>query len=888
MAILPRRLWTRSPNGAAGIRVSPLVVQTSQLMAAAALDKLQSTSTGLTQEQVEQRLEQYGPNVVAKEKRHSWLVLLARAMVNPLVILLLALATLSYLTGDLRAAIVMLAMVVLGVVLRFVQESRADAAAARLKAMISVTATVVRDGAAREVPLAELVPGDIVKLSAGDMVPADVRILISKDLFVTQASMTGESMPVEKSHWPAPHVEGRSPLELANVCFLGTSVESGAATGLVVTTGLNTYLGTMSKAMVGQQIQTSFDKGISKFTWLMIRFMLVMVPLVFLINALTKHTPDGGHDWKESFFFALAVAVGLTPEMLPMIVTVCLSKGAIAMSRKKVIVKRLHSIQNFGAMDVLCTDKTGTLTLDKVIIERHCNVVRQEDDEVLALAYLNSYFQTGLKNVLDRAVLEHREVHGEINMPEWTKVDEIPFDFSRRLMSVVVETPQDTHRIITKGAPEEVFKRCTKFELHGKLYDMEQIFLDDLRLEHEALSEDGFRVLAIATKDVQRQPAYTKADEADMVLRGYIAFLDPPKETAGPALEALRQHGVAAKVLTGDNELVSKKICHEVGLPTEHILLGAQVEAMSDAQLADEAERVTLFARLSPAHKQRIIKALQSKGHAVGFLGDGINDSPALRAADVGISVDSAVDIAKESADVILLQKSLLILEEGVLEGRKVFANILKYVRMGASSNFGNMFSVLGASAFLPFLPMAPLQILTNNLLYDFSQVPIPTDDVDYEQIARPRPWSMKEITRFILFIGPCSSIFDYTTYFLMLFAFGCWGGWWNGDVADKIKFEDLFQTGWFVESLLTQTIIIHIIRTNRVPLFQSRASWPLIITTALVIMAGIWLPYSPIGAALGFVPLPGLYWPLILLTLVCYVLLTQMVKSWLLRRKWI
>jgi Mg2+-importing ATPase len=701
------------------------------------------------------------------------------------------------------------------------------------------------------------------------MIPADVRLITAKDLFLIQSALTGESLPVEK--FVEPDVQPpRSPLELRNICYLGTSIESGSATAVVVCTGVQTYLGSMAGVIAGPAMQTSFDKGISRFTWLMIRFMLVMVPLVFVINGITKG------NWVEAFFFAVAVAVGLTPEMLPMIVTVCLSKGAVAMSRKKVIVKRLHSIQNFGAMDVLCTDKTGTLTLDRIIIEKHCNVVRQEDDEVLALAYLNSHFQTGLKNVLDRAILDHREVHAEINVPEWEKVDEIPFDFSRRLMSVVVETPEDTHRVITKGAPEEVFKRCLRFELNGNLYSMEQIFIDDLRLEYEALSEDGFRVLAIAYKDVPRKTAYSKADESDMVLRGYLAFLDPPKETSGPALEALRQHGVTAKILTGDNELVSRKICHEVGLPTEHILLGSQVEAMSDAQLAEEAEKVTLFARLSPSHKQRIIKALQGKGHVVGFLGDGINDAPALRAADVGISVDSAVDIAKESADVILLRKSLLVLEEGVLEGRKVFTNILKYIRMGASSNFGNMFSVLGASVFLPFLPMAPLQILTNNLLYDFSQVPIPTDEVDHEQIARPRPWSMKEITRFILFIGPCSSIFDYTTYFMMLYIFGAWDN------------PALFRTGWFVESLLTQTLIIHIIRTNRIPFLQSRASWPLIFTTAAVMMVGMWLPFSLIGTALGFKPLPQLYWPMILLTLVCYTFLTQAVKVWLLHRKWI
>lgn len=859
----------RAVNDVSAIRVSPLLIEAAHLPVQNALEKLQSGRQGLSQEQVEQRLELHGPNVVAQEKHHSRLGLLGRAMLNPLVVLLLVLATLSLLTGDLTAAIIMAAMVVLGVALRFIQESKADAAAARLKAMISVTATVIRDGKPREVPLAELVPGDVVKLSAGDMIPADVRILSCKDLFVIQSSLTGESLPIEKTEAPS-NGNTRSPLEFTNLAFLGTSVESGTATALVVATGLTTYLGTMSKSIVGQQVQTSFDKGISKFTWLMIRFMAIMVPLVFVINGLSKG------NWREAFFFAVAVAVGMTPEMLPMIVTVCLSKGAMAMSRKKVIVKRLNSIQNFGAMDVLCTDKTGTLTLDRVIIEKHCDVVRKEDDDVLALAYLNSHFQTGLKNVLDRAVLAHREIHSEINIPEWEKVDEIPFDFSRRLMSVVVETPEDTHRIITKGAPEEVFKRCNRFELNGEIAALESIFIEDLKEEHEALSEDGFRVLAIAYKDVPRKAAYSKADESDMVLRGYLAFLDPPKETAGPALEALRQHGVSAKVLTGDSELVSKKICHEVGLPIEHVLLGSQVEAMSDAQLAEEAEQVALFARLSPAHKVRIIKALQSKGHAVGFLGDGINDAPALRAADVGISVESAVDIAKESADVILLEKSLMVLEEGVLEGRKVFANILKYVRMGASSNFGNMFSVLGASVFLPFLPMAPLQILTNNLLYDFSQVPIPTDEVDPEQIARPRPWSMKEITRFILFIGPCSSIFDYTTYFMMLYVFGAWDN------------PALFQTGWFVESLLTQTLIIHIIRTNRIPFLQSRASWPLIVTTVVVMMVGMWLPFSPVGPALGFKPLPQLYWPLILLTLLCYTFLTQSVKVWLLRRRWI
>jgi Mg2+-importing ATPase len=831
----------------------------------------QTSASGLSQEEAEARLEKYGQNAIAQEEGHSWRDLLFMAILNPLVILLSLLAILSAATGDLRAAIVMLLMVVLGVALRFVQEARADTAAAKLKAMIRVTATAIRDGSPREIPLAELVVGDVVKLAAGDMIPADVRLLSCKDLFVIQASLTGESMPVEKFDARDATASG-SPLELKNICFLGTSVESGTATAVVVGTGATTYLGSIAKSIVGQQVRTSFDKGVSRFTWLMIRFMIVMVPLVFFINGFSRH------NWNEAFFFALAVAVGMTPEMLPMIVTVCLSKGAIAMSKKKVIVKRLNSIQNIGAMDVLCTDKTGTLTMDRVVLEKHCDVQLDEDDEVLMLAYLNSHFQTGLKNILDRAVLAHKEeIHDQFRVPEYLKLDEIPFDFARRLMSVVVETPSKTARLICKGAPEEIFKRSSHFEYDGEVMPMETVLIEDLREEYRRLSADGFRVLAIAYRDVERKAAYAKSDECDLVLRGYIAFFDPPKETTAPAIAALRERGVTVKVLTGDNELVSKKICHEVGIPTDHMLLGAQIEGMSDADLAAVVEQTTLFARLAPAHKHRIILALQSKGHVVGFLGDGINDAPGLRAADVGISVDSAVDIAKESADLVLLEKSLLVLVDGVLEGRKVFTNILKYIRMGASSSFGNMLSVVGASAFLPFVPMIPIQILTNNLLYDFSQVPIPADNVDPEQTTRPRPWSMNEITKFILLIGPCSSVFDYTTYFLMYYVFG----------ANNPAHASLFQTGWFVESLITQTLIIHVIRTNKLPLLQSRASWPMSVTTLLVMAAGLYLPFSPVAGALGFTPLPALYWPFLLVTVVCYVALTQAVKSWFLKKAW-
>jgi Mg2+-importing ATPase len=870
-AVLPKNVLTTLRRSTNHIGISQALLDAVAADPANVIERLGTSASGLSEDEASRRLEAHGPNVVTEEARHTKLKLFGRACLNPLVILLLALATVSFLTGDVRAGVVMLIMVVLGVVLRFVQEARADDAAAKLKAMITVTATVVREGRPRELPLAELVPGDVVKLSAGDMIPADLRILSCKDLFVIQSSLTGESLPVEKFDGREEN-GSKSIAELKNVCFLGTSVESGSATGVVVETGFKTYLGKMAKSIVAQSVQTSFERGVTRFTWLMIRFITVMVPVVFLINGLTKH------DWTEAFFFALAVAVGMTPEMLPMIVTVCLSRGAIGMSRKKVIVKRLNSIQNLGAMDVLCADKTGTLTLDRVLLERHCDVVQQDDEEVLLFAYLNSHFQTGLKNVLDRAILQHREIHETFAVPEYQKADEIPFDFSRRVMSVVVRTPHGGHRLICKGAPEAIFDRCNRFELEGTVHPMDPLLIQDLKEEYNSLSKDGFRVLAIAYADFEPRPTYSRNDERDLILKGYVAFLDPPKETAAPAIAALKQHGVSVKILTGDNELVSRKICAEVGLPTESVLLGSHVAAMSDAELAEAADHTTLFARLSPADKERIIRAIQSKGHVVGFMGDGINDSPALRAADVGISVDSAVDIAKEAADVILLEKSLLVLEEGVLEGRKVFANILKYIRMGASSNFGNMFSVLGASAFVPYLPMAPIQILTNNLLYDFSQVPIPADNVDPEQIAKPRPWDMGEITRFILFIGPCSSIFDYTTYLMMLYIFDGW------NPAN----ESLFQTGWFVESLLTQTLIIHIIRTNRIPFFQSWASWPMIVTTALIMMVGMWLPFSPLGPWLSFTPLPGLYWPLLALTLFCYVLLTQGVKLWLIRKAWV
>jgi Mg2+-importing ATPase len=862
---LPKKAKSKS------IQVSPAVLDAARKGGEALLLQLRTSANGLTQSEADLRARSTGPNEVAQEKPQGWPVRLLKIILNPLVILLTVLSGVSFATGDARAGTVMAMMVVLSVGLRFWQEARASSAAAKLKAMIHVTATVVRDGKAREMPLRDLVPGDIIQLAAGDMIPGDVRLLSCKDLFVSQGSLTGESLPIEKFHDPD-STTASSPTELKNICFMGTSVESGTATAAVVTTGIQTYFGSMASSITGERAQTSFDQGLNRFTWLMIRLMAVMVPLVFLLNGFTKH------DWKSAFFFAMAVAVGLTPEMLPMVVSVCLAKGALAMSRRKVIVKRLNSIQNFGGMDILCTDKTGTLTEDRVVLMRHCNVAGRETEDVLLFGYLISNFQTGLKNLLDRAILESADFHGKALVEKYKKLDEIPFDFTRRMMSVLVQDPEGKAILFTKGAPEEVFQRCSHFELDGKLSPMDPTLMVGLKQEYDSLSNDGFRVLAVATKDLPGKQACSLDDERDLVLRGYVAFLDPPKKTAGPALEALHQHGVAVKILTGDNQLISRKVCKDVGLVPDPMLLGSDVEKMSDPELAEAAVKTTLFARLSPAHKERVIRALRGKGHVVGFIGDGINDAPALRASDVGISVDTATDIAKESADLILLETDLMVLEGGVTEGRKVFANILKYIRMGASSNFGNMFSVVGASAFLPFLPMAPIQVLTNNLLYDFSQVPIPTDAVDEEQVSRPRPWDIGEIKRFIFFIGPISSIFDYTTFFVMLWVFKCW---------DPSR-APVFQTAWFVESLMTQTLIIHVIRTNKIPFLQSRASLPLTITTLSIMILGAWLPYSPLASSLGLAHLPGLYWPILMVTLICYVGLTQLTKVWLLRKKWI
>ncbi len=842
----------------------------------AAHAKLATTDKGLDSSQVEERRLKYGPNEVARRKRLGFIREILLRFKNPLVIQLLVIGGVSYAMGDLRAAAVVGFMVLLSVFLGYFQETRSSNAVEKLQAMVQTTCTVLRGGKETEVPMSELVPGDIVILTAGSLIPADLRLVSAKDFFVSQSALTGESLPIEKAS-VITGTSGKTNLDLANACFQGSNVLSGSARGLVVNTGSRTYFGSISQKLARQRVLTSFDKGMNAFTWLMIRFMIVMVGITFIIIGLTKH------NWTEALLFGLAIAVGLTPEMLPMIVTVNLSKGALAMSRKKVIVKRLNSIQNFGAMDILCTDKTGTLTQDHIVLERYVDVTNRQSEDVLRYAYMNSHYQTGLRNLLDNAILSHTDLDVERTC---RKVDEIPFDFSRRRMSVIIDYEGD-HVLICKGAVEEIFSVCSRYQVDEEIHPLIDMLKDDLMEEYEALSAEGYRVLAVAYREYpQTKEVFAATDETEMVLLGYIAFFDPPKESAATALQVLRKSGVTPKILTGDNALVSRKVCRDVGLQMDGLITGDKLLNLSESELAEVAEKNTVFARLSPSQKEQIIRALQRNGHVVGFLGDGINDAPAMKTADVGISVDTAVDVAKESADIILLEKNLLVLEDGIIEGRKVFGNIIKYIKMGASSNFGNMFSLVGGALFLPFLPMAPIQVLVNNLLYDFSQVGIPTDVVDEEYLEKPRRWNIDSIKKFMIFIGPTSSLFDYSTFFLMLYVFGCWKFKLPATpAAMKVYYESLFHTGWFVESLLTQTLIVHIIRTNRIPFIQSRASVALTMTTLTVMAIAIALPYSPLAASLSLVPLPRIYFLWITATLVAYTILTHAVKTWFIKR---
>jgi len=823
-------------------------------------EKLKTSEKGLTDQEAKNRLLEYGLNEPAKKKKRTILRGILSKFLNPLVIVLLIIGAFSLFFGEKISAIIVSFMAVMSVALAFLQEHRASKAAEKLSEMVRTTATVLRNARSKEISIREIVPGDIIDLFAGDMIPADLRITSCKDLFINQASLTGESFPAEKIATPV-NPKNNSISELTNIAFMGSSVVSGTALGVVIKTGVTTQFGELSRKLATMRIETSFDKGVNKFTMLMVKSMICMVMVIFAIIAF-RHG-----NFIEALLFSLGVAVGLAPEMLPMIVTLNLSKGAISMSKKEVIVKRLNSIQNFGAMDVLCTDKTGTLTMDKIVLEKHCDVIRKEDDDVLRYAYINSFYQTGLKNILDRAILKYQK----LVVKEYRKIDEIPFDFSRKIMSVVVDL-EDKHQIISKGAPEEIFKRCVQYELDGEISDIDPLIISDLKEEFDTLSADGFRVLAIAYKNIDsKKIAYSKDDEKELILKGYVAFLDPPKPSTKRAIQALQKLGIDFKVLTGDNELVTRKICSEVGLNVQGLVTGDRVEKANDSQLSELVKTTNIFARLSPLQKERVIRALHNNGHIVGYLGDGINDAPALKTSDVGISVNNAVDIAKESADIILLKKNLMVLEDGVIEGRKTFGNIVKYIKMGSSSNFGNMFSMTGGSLFLPFLPMLPIQILLNNFLYDVSQIAIPTDKVDQEYVLKPRPWNVKYIRNFMVIIGPISSIYDFLTFGVMLFIFHA--------------SPELFHTGWFIESLCTQTLVIHIIRTGKIPFIESRPSKFLILMSVIIVSLGIAIPFTPLAKPFGFVKPPPMYFVVLLIMVVTYLFLVQIVKKWFIKK---
>lgn len=869
--------------------LSKLLLEAAQREASYALEFMESSISGLTDEEAKNRLEKYGYNEIAQNKPPVWWMQLFSTFKNPFIVVLMVLDLVSYLTRDVISASIVSVMIAISVLLRFGQEFRSQKAVEKLKAMVSTSTTVSRAGHAalthplsfdssqngvalrRKLAVQELVPGDIIHLSAGDLIPADVRLIASKDLLVSQSALTGESMMSEKSADSLVPPEGVNPLEMETICFMGTNVISGSATALVVNTGSRTVFGTLAHSVLKHQPKTSFDIGVNSVSMLLVRFMFVMAPIVFLINGLVKK------DWTESFFFALAIAVGLTPEMLPLIVTTNLAKGAMAMSKKKVIVKHLSSIQNFGAMDILCTDKTGTLTEDQVALVEHLNIHGEESEHILSLAFLNSYHQTGLNNLIDKAVVTHMlEYHAPEEEMLWQKMDELPFDFTRRRMSVIVSHDDRSDRLICKGAVEEIIRCCTYAEVYGQAVTITPDITHQFTRLSRSLHEEGMRVIAVAYRDFPHSDApYSVDDESDLILTGFIGFLDPPKPSSAKAIQALHDKGVQIKILTGDNERITQKIGREIGFPVDRLLLGHELDAMSDEELSEKAEEIHLFAKMNPLQKARVIHLLRKNGHTVGYLGDGINDAAALKEADVGISVDTAVDIAKESADMILLEKDLQVLDDGVHEGRLTFGNIMKYIKMTASSNFRNAFSVLVASAFIPFLPMLAIHLLIQNLMYELNQLTIPWDRMDADFLKRPRKWEAKGIARFMLLIGPISSIFDISTYFLLWFVFS----------ANSPNMQALFQSGWFIEGLLSQTLIVHMIRTQKVPFLQSTATWPVLASSLIVMVAGLMLPFTALGAYVGMVPLPLSYFPWLLTTLFCYCILTQFVKVWYIRK---
>ena len=863
--------------------------------------------SGLTEDEVDESRDKYGSNKVKKEKKKSIPERLAEAFINPFTVVLICLAVVSTVTdiifpilhmfGNTKkdfnpvTVIIILTMVFVSGVLRFIQESRSGDAAAKLLAMITTTCTVTRqDKSHIEIPLDEVVVGDIVYLSAGDMIPADVRIIEAKDLFVSQSSLSGESEPIEKLATVCEKKDNIT--EYTNIAFMGSNVISGSATAIVVSVGDNTLFGSMTSAIATESVETNFTKGVNAVSWVLIRFMLVMVPLVFVINGVTKG------NWISAFLFAISIAVGLTPEMLPMIVTSCLAKGAVSMSKKKTIVKNLNSIQNFGAMDILCTDKTGTLTQDRVVLEYHLNIKGDEDSRVLRYGYLNSYFQTGYKNLMDLAIIQRTEEEEAndsqlLDLSEnYKKIDEIPFDFSRRRLTTVVQNRAGTIKMVTKGAVEEMLAICSYAEYNGNVEPITNDFRKKILDTVEDLNVKGFRVLAIARKDVEKQSCSVD-DECEMILMGYLAFLDPPKESAAGAIKALREHGVRTKILTGDNEKVTKTICNQVGLEVRNMLLGGDIEKMDDEELKKVAEVTDVFAKLTPSQKSRVVSVLRENGHTVGFMGDGINDAAAMKFADIGISVDTAVDVAKESADIILLEKDLMVLESGIIEGRKTFANMIKYIKMTASSNFGNMFSVLGASALLPFLPMESMHLILLNLIYDSCCSAIPWDNVDEEFIKLPKKWDASSIGKFMIWIGPTSSIFDFMTFVFMYFVFcphfvshgvtyNNLASHFSGDELNRIRvtYVAMFQAGWFVESMWSQSLVIHMIRTMKLPFIQSRASAPLTMLNFFGIIVITIIPFALLGKAIGFVSLPLSFFLYLIPCVLAYMILVTAVKK--------
>lgn len=819
---------------------------------------------GLSEKEAEKRFKKIGPNIPAQKQKISAFVLLFSKLCNPLILILAIIVFFSLFFGEKINAVFVGLMILVSVTLEFSLEYRSGKAIEKLTDLVRTKVAVFRGGEQKEVDLFDIVPGDIIDLYAGDMIPADLRIIQAKDLFVNQSSFTGESFPVEKTANMFDGKEKKATEKLENIAFMGSSVVSGTGLGVVVKTGKYTQFGEISSSLVRIEEETSFDKGIKQFTMLMIQLMLILVVFIFFVIVVLK-----GEDFREALLFSLAVAVGITPEMLPMLVSINLSRGAADMAKKQVIVKRLNSIQNFGAMDILCTDKTGTLTLDKIVMVDHYDVEGDKDKEVMQYAYLNSSFQTGLKNLLDKAILEHEKM----TKKGYRKVDEIPFDFSRRIMSVVVEKA-GKHVLIAKGAPEDIFNHSSQYYLNGKIHKVHDKIFSRVQEEYDKLSGQGFRVLAVAYKNIKKPKAvYSKKDEKDLVLRGYLAFLDPAKPTVKKSLSVLEGLGIEIKVLTGDNEIVTQKICENVSLPVKGIIVGSELDNMQEDQLVHSVENTTIFARLNPIQKERVIRALHKNDHTVGYLGDGINDAPSLKAADIGISVNNAVDIAKESADIILLQKSLMVLNDGVIDGRKVFGNIIKYIKMGASSNFGNMISMTGATLFLPFLPMLPLQILFNNFLYDMGQLALPNDAVDKEYLAKPRPWNVSFIKKFIFFIGPLSSIFDFLTFGVMLYIF------------NAATNQGLFHTGWFIESLFTQTLVIYVIRTNKIPFIQSTPNEFLILNTLVVLAVAVGVVFSSFAGLFGFVALPPLYFVILFIMLVTYLSLVQIVKTWVVKK---